>query len=366
MQVAASAISEIVNESSNSEYISIVASTEVFKNLSPQSREKAKIFTLIRENVRGLDFFHRRFRKLVDQHDKVFTIFGPLYRWRIQGQSIVGFAQPWIIFPRNEVYDMLAWPARLKTRMKFFIQRQFYKRADMLVVELDHVKDALVRELGVDPERIQVVRNCVSSVYMDPESWLPLGMPEAGGALRLGFLGRNYLHKNTAIFPKIVQLLEKYHNIDAKFYVTFTQHEWEACSPEFHATCINVGPIAVAQCPNFYSGLDAVIFPSLLECFSATPLEAMAMERPLFASDRAFNRDVCKDHAQYFDPHSPAEAARQIAAMFSAGGPDASELKAAREHALTFSSPAERARKYLALIGPSKHNIKTQMEASNV
>lgn len=350
VQVAASVISEIAELTGHGGDLSIAVSDVVASNLGPAIPKKFPQSRLTRMNAKGVDPFNFRFRKLLDQHDKVFTIFGPLYRWRIPGDSIVGFAQPWIIFPDNEVYRMLSLPGRLKTRLKFFIQKQFYKRADILVVELDFVKDALVRELGVDPSKVRVVRNCVSSIYYDKESWLPLEMPDASDALRLGFLGRNYLHKNTRIFPQIAYHLRRDHGLNAKFYVTFTQQEWEACSPEFRDVSINVGPIAVRQCPNFYNKLDAVVFPSLLECFSATPLEAMAMGRPLFASDRAFNREVCRDHAQYFDPSFPGQAAELIAGTFSGKGPDALALAQAREHAFSFSSPTERAKKYLNII----------------
>lgn len=350
VQVAVSIITEMAGRHPTGSELTYTISTEVTQNLCPRTRVECGASKLIELDVIGVDLFNFQFRKMINQYDKVLTIFGPLYRWRIRGQSIVGFAQPWIIYPNNEVYDMLPWFQRIKMRLKFFLQKQFYKRANILVVELDHVKDGLVRELGVDPSRIRVIRNCVSSIYSDPENWIPLEMPNSGGSLRLGFLGRNYFHKNTAVFPKIALYLRDEHNINAKFYVTFTQDEWDACTPDFRATCINVGPITVGQCPNFYQGLDAVVFPSLLECFSATPLEAMAMARPLFASDRQFNRDVCQEYAQYFDPNSPKEAAKLIANMVQRGGADEAFLIAARDHALAFSSPAQRVNEYLSLI----------------
>ena len=253
---------------------------------------------------------------MLDGFARVFTLFGPLYRWRPPFYSIVGFAQAWIIYPHNEVYARLRWHQRLHTRLKFRVQAAFFKRADLLVVELEHVKAGLVRVLGISPERIVVVHNCVSSLYADPASWEPLEMPNAGDVLRLGFLGRNYVHKNTAIFPQIIEALRSRHGIDARVFVTFTDEEWRAAGAEFRAACINVGPLRAAQCPSFYQGLDAVVFPSLLECFSATPLEAMAMERPLFASDRPFNRDICGSHATYFDPLSAESAADEIARVF--------------------------------------------------
>lgn len=352
VQVATSVISELSGDFSFGSDVSFLVSDEVYKNLNSNNldgvREKGEF---IRGNVLGIDPFNFKFRSIINQYAKVFTLFGPLYRWRTPGQSIVGFAQAWIIYPDNEVYKLLPWPKRLAQRIKYWIQSQYYKRADLLVVELEHVKKGLVQVLNIDPERIHVIPNCVSTTYLDETSWQPLHMPDAQGALRLGFLGRNYLHKNTAIFPQIVDALKRDHDIDAKFYVTFKEEEWQACTPEFQVACVNVGPLSIAQCPNFYKNLDAVVFPSFLECFSATPIEAMVMERPLFASDRPFNRDVCMNHAQYFDPHQPEMAAAQISAMFRNGGPDPVALRAARDHVLSFSSPAERASRYLTLLG---------------
>jgi len=168
--------------------------------------------------------------------------------------------------------------------------------------------------------------------------------------LRLGFLGRNYPHKNTTIIPNAIKILKERYNISAEFFVTFTDDEWSSCSEEFKKCTNNLGPLTVAQCPSFYRQMDAIVFPSLLECFSATPLEAMAMEKPLFASDRDFNRDICKDYAYYFDPLSPESAAKAIADVFLKGGPDPNRLKLAKEHAFGFSNPRDRAQKYLSLL----------------
>lgn len=357
VQVATSAITEMIEAGVNGD-VTFAVSSEVAANIGPEVLQKAHPAAVIVIDVHGLDPFNVRFRELVDRHDVVFTVFGPLYRRSIRGRSVVGFAQPWIIYPDNEVYGWLPLLERLKTRLRFWMQSRYYERADHIVVELDHVKEGLVRELGIDPSHISVVRNCVSSIYQAPERWLPLEIPETDADLRLGFLGRDYLHKNTRIFPAVVRHLREKHDIDARFYVTFTEAEWAECESEFRDIAINVGPITVAQCPRFYEALDAVVFPSLLECFSATPLEAMVMERPLFASDRPFNRNVCQQHATYFDPDAPEEVAEAIAVMYCSGGPDRGALQAARDHAVNFSSPVQRAEKYLELLGISPGQTK--------
>ncbi|MFG6569724.1 glycosyltransferase [Sulfitobacter sp. 1A13679] len=350
VQVAASTFVELSRPNFAQHKLTAFASSEVISNLDSGDLFGGNSFGLQLLNTRGIDLLNRSARKRMKRFDVVFTIFGPLYRWRPPFKSIVGFAQPWIIYPQNELYLDMSMGRRLQNRLKFWIQGQFFRRADILVVELGHVKEGLVRQLGISPERIYVVENCVSSIYRDPQAWESLSFPACECDLRLGFIGRNYSHKNTKIFPEIVRILRVQHGIKAKFFVTFTEDEWQACPSEFHEVCVNVGPLRVKQCPSFYETVDAVVFPSLLECFSATPLEAMAMKKPLFASDRPFNREICSSYANYFDPLCARSAAGTIAAYFESGKPNKKTLEAAQNHALCFSSAKERAEKYVALL----------------
>ncbi len=350
VQVAASFLSEISGAANWNPSPSVVLSSEVKDSLSDEVKSSHVISEAVVIDVRGFAPWSRLVRGQLDRSTLVFTLFGPLYRWNPPFKSIVGFAQPWIIYPNNECYGMMTLFQSFKSRIKFWAQAQFFKRADVLVVELEHVKLGLVKELGIDPSRIHVVYNCLSGIYADSNCWEAVTVPPADGSLRLGFVGRNYFHKNTAIFPEIASRLREKHGIEAKFYVTFTEAEWQACSPAFREVCVNVGVLSPAQCPAFYLSLDAVVFPSLLECFSATPLEAMAMGKPLFASDRPFNRDICGEHAVYFDPNSPMDAADEIGRIFENGGPTKAVLDAARDHAITFSTPVARAESYLALM----------------
>ncbi|HWK42610.1 MAG TPA: glycosyltransferase family 4 protein [Croceibacterium sp.] len=350
VQVACSFVNELQNSFDGDFSLSIIASAEVVRHLHRKSFDAPFAFPIQVVDTFGWRPLSRGAREYTNKHTRVFTVFGPLYRWRTPFKSIVGFAQPWIIYPDNECYARLPLLRRLPTRLKFKVQSIFFKRADELVVELEHVKEGLIRELGIAPERIHVVHNCLSSLYADETSWRPVSIPPSKGALRLGFVGRNYSHKNTAIFPDMIRALKNQHSIDARCYVTFTEAEWRACTPEFRKVCVNVGPLDVDQCPTFYRAMDGIVFPSLLECFSATPLEAMAMERPLFASDRLFNTEICGEHAWYFDPMAPETAADCIASAFGGSGPDHEALRRAREHAISFASPKERAQRYLEIL----------------
>ena len=81
----------------------------------------------------------------------------------------------------------------------------------------------------------------------------------------------------------------------------------------------SVGTIKIDQCPKFYQLLDALVFPSLLECFSASPIEAMKMRTTVIASNYPFVTEVCQDAAFYFDALDINSIADTIADALSNG-----------------------------------------------
>lgn len=347
VQVATSVIGELTLIPTLPPGLVVWASDVVDTNLRQLGYDLSVLPAYEVVNSFGLKMLCSLLARRMQAFDAVLTVFGPLYVWKLAAANVTGFAQAWIICPDNDAYRALGWRRRLQARLKFAVQTAFFRRADMLLVELDHVREGLLRHGLASPSSVRVVRNCLSSLYLSPQRWQPVAVADTGCDIRLGFVGRNYPHKNTRIFPALIETLRREYGIRASVHVTFTDEEWAACDETFRAAVSNAGALSVAQCPSFYRSMDAVIFPSLLECFSATPLESMVMERPLFASDRPFNRDVCAEHAHYFDPMDPADAAASIAAYLRDKNQDGARLKAAREHALSFSSASDRACQYL-------------------
>lgn len=349
VQVATSVIYELSKLSEKVSDLTIWASSIVDENLQSMSFNHSAFAEYEVVDHRGALAFFSKDRRRLSAYDGVLVIFGPHYFGTIPSVNIVGFAQRWIINEHSDLYKIVPFYRRRFLRLKYWVQGRLFKRADWLVAELEGVRDGLVRfKVGV-PERVRVVRNCISSVYLTPDQWSFVSIPERKAKFRLGFVGRNYPHKNTNIFPRVLRILHEKHALDVEIFVTFTNEEWGSCTEEFRSVVKNVGPLTVAQCPTFYRSLDAVIFPSLLECFSATPLEAMVMKLPLFASDRSYVSDICGDFADYFDPLSPEDVARTIASKIVQPRDDV-RLNDACRHALGFSNARDRARKYLELL----------------
>ena len=105
---------------------------------------KYKIFDTFQFNSRKLNFFFKK-----KNFDIVFTIFGPLYIFNKKYKSVVGFAQALIIYPNNEYFKLLNIFELVKLKLKLCLQSFFFKRADLFIVELDHVKRGLIKELGI-------------------------------------------------------------------------------------------------------------------------------------------------------------------------------------------------------------------------
>lgn len=351
VQVAASFISELFR-SCNLKGFKIVASTAVNKNLTFFSDEAKRMFDYEVVDFYSLDFFSLKKRCLFSGFDVIFTIFGPFYHISFSKfLSVVGFAQAWIIYPENDFYRQMNCLDKIKIKLKFFIQKLFFSRADYLIVELDHVKEGLINSVGFPGEKIRVVKNTCSNIFNTPDCWREVYFPvQDEKELKLGFLGRNYPHKNIEIFSKVAFLLREKFGIKARLYVTFNEKEWAECSDDFKKVSCNVGSLSSFQCPDFYRKVDAVFFPSLLECFSVTPLEAMIMRKKVFASDRGFNRDVCGDYADYFDPLDPLNIAEVIANYIIGDGDKLNEIERAWVYAASFSSAQKRASEYVSIL----------------
>lgn len=349
VQVAASFFCELLDLDLGDLDVVVWISSEVQDSLLKQGISLPDELNSEVIDTHGLKGFFAPVNRRLNDFNLVFTVFGPNYLRPSNFINVVGFAQLWIL--DSSAYITLPLLSRIKSRLKFFIQKILFKAADALVVELEHVRDGLYKDRIAKPGSVHVAYNCISSLYLKPETWQPLESSITSRNFKLGFLGRDYVHKNTSILPGVKRILAEKYGLNVDFFVTFNEQEWANKPEAFRSSIANVGSLAVTQCPSFYQAMDAVIFPSLLECFSATPLEAMAMEKPLFASDRRFVKDICGDFALYFDPLNPESVADVIANYIqNQHGKDSERLALAREHAINFSSAKGRAERYLEII----------------
>lgn len=341
--VAASVIQE-VSQCDLADTVTVVASTEVDANarsLGAHTERFARYQVFDQHGIRGL--WHRlplNPRKF----DRVLNIFGPIYDFRAARGSVMGFAQPWIAFPDNPMSRRLSRFQRLRLRLRHRLQSAFFALAETLVVEQEIVADALRSNRLLRRLQVAVVPNRVDPVFANPVQWDAVTLPGDGSQLRLGVVSSNYPHKNLQVIPAMLRSLGQDHGLKATFYVTLTESQWQAMPDDFRGQTVNVGPLTLPQSASFTNQLDAVVFPTLLECFSATPLEARALGTPLFASDIPAVNAPMGDYPIYIDPLDPIGMAATIAEWAKGGRQRSAPIEPAQ-------GPESRGRSLLALCG---------------
>ncbi len=299
-------------------------------------------------DCKGISAFFSINSQIRGKYDVCFTIFGPSYVRVRAKYHVVGFAQPAIAYPDSAAMRLIPIWKRLWLRAKYELQWRFFKRAHVLIVEASHVRDAL--SLNRDWRRVLVIDNCVSSLFLDCEQWVSLDRtPEWGGTSGpiLGFLGRGYSHKNLRILLEVDLILRVEYGFPVRFLFTLTEGEMRDHGFTLRDNFFSVGAITPARCPAFYGEIDALVFPTLLECYSVTPIESMIMGRPVFASDLPCVRDLCGEHVTYFDPSDARDIARSIWAGLRHPGELSAKTEGARAFALGLPTAQDRARAYL-------------------
>ena len=312
--VATSLLYEMSRDTSQTDQIAVLASDEVHANLQKMALESGSFESYHVFNTYGLNALWRKRPLKPRDFELVLKIFGPNYTLKQHVPTLVGFAQPWIAYPKTEAYRKLKRSNRMVSRLKYSVQAAFFRRSSVLVVEADHVREALYRQRRFHGMPIHVIPSAVDSIHWSQSRWQELTVPQSSAQYLLGVIARNYPHKNLGILPEVRQILQRRYGVSVDFLVTLTDREWAAAGEYFRSCLLNAGSLSLAQTPTFYRMVDGVIFPSLLECFSATPIEALAAGKPIFASDRPFIREFLGDYARYFDPNDAGDIARVVVA----------------------------------------------------
>lgn len=284
------------------------------------------------------------------KYDLAFTIFGPLYRPKLGRVQVVGFADGTSLFTLPPESTPTHLRGKIAHAMRKSVSKKLFRAADHIVVEADHVRDALVGKWGIEGSRIDVVPNCVNGIFSQP-------VRRAEETSRWCYVTRAYAHKNVDFLGKVGEELEKRGVQDVKFVLTLTPEEWRTLRPETRQHAVNLGPVGLHELPDVYASCEGAVFPSLLESFSVTPLEAMCTSTPLIASNRPFVRDICGEGAIYEDPRDASAWAEAIIEVRTNPQVRLSLKRRAASISHALPGPRQRALNYLDIIDKNLRHL---------
>src|SRR5699024_8559204 len=220
----------------------------------------------------------------------------------------------------------------------------FYRRSDAIIVQTDDVNFRVKKLLRGQDIQVHTVSNTVNGVFTDPSFTKSMLPPKEKGEVRLLTLSSNYAHKNLGVIRDVIDNLIEDGEAKVKFILTLPEEALGNFKKEkYQPYLINVGPIPIDQCPALHSESDMMFLLTLLECFSASYAEAMAMEKLILTSDLPFARVVCKEAAIYFDPVDPVDIADKIQNLIKSPNVQKELIQKGRNIFKTMSTAGERA-----------------------
>ncbi|NYG54698.1 glycosyltransferase [Nocardioides perillae] len=311
MQVAASLLDEAARLTAHPDWSPWVCATHfelspsVARNVSPTTLNK------VRHAVR-----HRRpgspshiLSDLRRSSESALTVFGPLYSLPRCDRRLMGYADV------TSIYASPTGTPGVKDRIRAHLSRLELRAQHAVIVETSAMRARVEHVLAGHAPVMHVVPNAVNSRVLsaqrDESIALRIGKARQDHDLLLAYPTRDYPHKNLEFLPAVAGELARI-GVKAGFIVTLRPEEWDRRTPAFRAVCVNLGEVTIDQVATVLKTSDGLFFPSLLEAYSASPVEAMALGVPVFASDRDFVRTVCGDAAAYFDPHDGERAATVV------------------------------------------------------
>jgi glycosyltransferase involved in cell wall biosynthesis len=316
---------------------------------SPTVIDNAATVDLSRPAVRevsGRPLDQVRRRHVVD-HDVSFVLFGPDYAPRRATRRLVGFADITSLHPESAMPGTVA--DRVWFRLRGRLSRARFGRYERVVVEAKHVARTLEEQWGIPGDKLSVVPNTLNGVWLDEHAQEDLPSVIPAGAT-FCFPTRAHPHKNLAVLGPAARELRDRHELEVRFVLTLAEHEWTDLPEETRRHSVNVGPLRIAQVPALYRACTGAVFPSLAECFSAAPLEAIASGAPLVASNRDFVREVVGDAAAYFEPTDPVSLASALADTLTSPGRRRARVELGQEIARAWPTARDRAVRYAELI----------------
>jgi glycosyltransferase involved in cell wall biosynthesis len=168
---------------------------------------------------------------------------------------------------------------------------QASRRADLVIVPSEFVRDRAVATLGLDRGRIRVVAHGVDHDLFRP-----------GGDARESFIlypARFWPHKNhEALFEAFASVRRE--RPDLELVLTGGGHEGLALPTGVRS----VGLVPETELARLYRTAELMVFPSLYEGFGTPLVEAMASGCAVAASNAGSLPEIAGDAAALFDPSS--------------------------------------------------------------
>jgi len=300
-----------------------LVSPGIYSNLEPGLQSNYRVILIENSPAKLLKGYASR-KKIYSICKKikpsiVYSIGFPSYIW-FNEMEIGRYTNGWEINSPPLPWDTIKNPlSKIITKAGIKYRLLWARNANFIETQTEAAKKGIIRNTGIEPERVFVIPNSPNQVFVEN------GLKERLDLLYekkddIAFcLSAPYAHKNLELIPEVAYWLCNKFKKRVSFILTLPKDSevWRNIEIEAEKLNVNnlvttVGVLKVNECIEYYRKSKIVFLPTLLEVFSATYLEAMAMKVPIVTTDLEFAHDNCKDAAIYYEPRNSKDAALKI------------------------------------------------------
>jgi glycosyltransferase involved in cell wall biosynthesis len=246
--------------------------------------------------------------------DIVYTMAGPTYV-KFKTPHIMGISNAYIT--HADLFSLFL--NRNKYQACLFALTEFIKgwyarfSADFFLFQTEISRHSFCKRYRWSQNKTALLQNALGESFFTRSS----NVKVLTGGVRKIFVPSTYFsHKNLEIIFEICKLLDcSDKNVDFQFITTVHSDSiFSKKIKESGLQCMirNIGPYMYNDSHRLYSEADAVFIPSVLETFSTSYIEAIAMAKPLIVADRPFSREICANYAHYYSPLSSMDAKKAL------------------------------------------------------
>lgn len=357
VQVAVATIREALRDTAASRW-EFAVSAIVYENLQRLEDVPVHRFHVFASSPARSSSERIRLRKLerVVAPDAVFTVFGPAYA-RFLAPHLLGCAMPWVTHPTRLAMQTIPTAlGRLGRCFRSWYAGYWLRQADAWVTESQTSRLGMQARLGIPAASIGVVANTCAQHYLEQPS--AASIPGANDPLRMLCFSASYPHKCLDLIPDVAKILSKRWP-DRSFEFVLTLPTNDSAWDRIHRRCQefgvarhvrNIGTVSVVDGPALYRSCHLSFLPTVLETFSATYPESMAMGLPIVTSNLDFARDICGSSAIYFAPRNAMAAADAIGDLLRNPRRWQQLIDSGRQQLSSFPTPAQKYSAYRELI----------------
>jgi len=246
--------------------------------------------------------------------DIVYTMAGPTYV-NFRAPHVMGISDPYIthhdsmsLFLNRSKYQAFSFG------LKEFV-KGWYARfsADYFLFQTETSRDGFCKRYGWGKNKTSLLQNALGESFFKQAIETKFFTE---GKTKFFVPSAYYSHKNLEIIFEVCRLLKA--STKESDYVFITTAPIDSVFGKrvvqngLEGMIHNIGPYSYNDAHRLYSEVDAVFIPSILETFSTSYLEAIAMAKPLIVADRSFSREVCGDYAHYYSPLSAEDSLKAL------------------------------------------------------